>query len=307
MSASADRPLSVIVSTFEWPEALDVGLRALSEERGEFEIVVADDGSGSETRAVVERWRAKLGDRVVHAWQPDDGYRRARVLNLAASVASGSYLLILDSDCLVRRHSLTALRRAALPGWMLASKRLNMSPRLSRRVLEGRASVWRWSAAEWLVRAPRELVVAPRQIARPGLLLPLRDRRRPWRTGQPEFSPPYDGYGFYTGVWRDDLERVNGFDMRFVGWGGEDVDLALRLRRAGIKCGWPGPRATVLHLWHPLRKGTTSSNTRFVEETETSDRIEAVEGLRELAAGVDDQVNANRVGMSSSSIEPEKR
>lgn len=295
--------LSVLVSTYEWPDALNAVLRVLSEEQEPFaQLVVADDGSGPETAAIVERWRLRLAARVDHVWQPDDGFRKARIWNLAIGETEGDYLVFLDGDSLPRAGFLSATRRAALPGWMLASKRLNLSPRLSRRVLEDGLRVWGWSAAEWLLRAPKELFIASRESASPGLLLPVRDRRRPWRGGQEEFTPPYDGYGFFMGVWRADLERVNGFDMRFEGWGGEDVDLGLRLRRSGVKCGWAGPRTTMLHLWHEPRKGTARSNTPLVEQTRLETRVEAREGLRELAAELGSrQSSAKRVGASSSS------
>ena len=300
--------LGILVSTYEWPDALDALLRVVSEEGDPVEdVVVADDGSGPETAAVVDRWRKRLDARVVHVWQPDDGFRKARVWNRAIAEIRGDYLVFLDGDSIPRAGFLSATRRAALPGWMLASKRLNLSPRLTRRVLEDGVAVWRWTALDWMARAPKELFVASRESASPGLLLSVRDRRRPWRPGQPEFTPPYDGYGFFMGVWRDDLERVNGFDMRYEGWGGEDVDLGLRLRRAGMKCGWAGPRTTMLHLWHQQRKGRTKSNTPLVEETRLGTRIEAVEGLRELERELaGDQVSANRVGSSSSASEPEK-
>ena len=269
-------PLSIVVSTYEWPEALDVVLAALADQsEPAFEIVVADDGSGVQTGTVIDRWTGLFADRLTRVWQPDQGFRKARILNLAALTARGAYLLFLDGDCIPRRRYVESVLRAALPGWFLAGKRLNLGADLSQRVLQERLPVWRWSAATWLVRAPRD-------VGRPGLMLPLRDRRRPWRRGQPEFSPPYDGYGFLFGVARDDFERVNGFDLRFHGWGGEDVEIATRLRRIGLNCGWPGPRSTVLHLWHPARKGTTKSNTPLVEATAASASVEAVEGLREL-------------------------
>jgi glycosyltransferase involved in cell wall biosynthesis len=306
VSASpASNLLSVVVVTYEWPEALDAVLRSLSEQTdSDFEVVVADDGSGPETRATVEHWREHLAGTVRHVWQPDEGYRRARILDAAALAATGEYLVFLDGDCLVRRRSIEAIRRASLPGWFLASKRLNLSKERSRRVLDDRLPVWRWSALTWLLRAPAELATAPRQAARPGVLVPIRDRRRPWRVRQPEFSPPYDGYGFFLGVARSDFERVNGFDTRFEGWGGEDVDLAVRLRRSGLRCGWPGPRATVLHLWHQERKGHQSSNAPLVDDTKQSDRIEAILGLRELSAELAAQEIAKRVTSSSSSSDP---
>jgi GT2 family glycosyltransferase len=277
--------LSIVVTTYEWPEALDVVLRSLSEERDDgFEVVVADDGSAPETRAVVETWRRTFPVRLGYVRQEDEGSRQARSRNLGALQANGAFLVFLDGDSLVRRGFVEAVRRAMLPGWFLTSKRLNLGVRLSERVLADETPVWRWSALRWLVTHPRELVSAarPREPNRPGMILPLRDRRRPWRERQPEFAPPYNLYGCFVGMWREDLERVNGFDMRFVGWGEEDVDLNVRLRRAGLRCGWPGPHATLLHLWHPDRNEVSSGNWPLVRETEASSRVEAVEGLREL-------------------------
>jgi glycosyltransferase involved in cell wall biosynthesis len=253
-------------------------LQALSEQTDDaFEVVVADDGSGSETAAVVERWRKDYGDRLRHARQADDGYRRARVLNLAALAAIGEHLVFIDGDSLPRSEFVSSIRPALLPGWFLAGKRMSLGPRLSRRVRDERLPVWRWSAATWLVRAPRE-------CRRPGLLIPpLRDRRRPWRPELPEFVPPYNGYGSPFAVSRVDFERVNGFDMRFVGWGQEDEDIAHRLRQTGLRCGWAGPRSTLLHLWHESRTDRARPNDRLLEETRTSGREEALDGVRELA------------------------
>ena len=287
MSSSAPPELSLVVSTYESPQALDVVLQAVSELPGsDFEVVVADDGSGPETESVVRHWSATLGSRLQHSWQPDKGYRKTRVLNLGVLASTGTYLLFIDGDCLPRSGLRAALHRAALPGWFLASKRLHLSPRLSDRVLIDRVPVWRWSSTRLLAGAPRELVRAPRETGRPGVLLPVRDRRRPWRPDQPDFSPPFDAYGFFLGVSRDDFDRVNGFDTRFVGWGGEDVDLAARLRRSGLRCGWPGPQATMLHLWHPEKMDSAGSNRMLVRETLEGTHIEALEGLRELASEV---------------------
>jgi GT2 family glycosyltransferase len=167
-----------------------------------------------------------------------------------------------------------ALRQAAaVPGWFLADKRLELGPELSRDVLAGEP-VQRWPLARWALH---------RGQARPLSALTGRDRRRPGREGLPEFAPHADGYGFMLGVPRADFERVNGYDARYAGWGGEDVDMAVRLRGAGLRCGWAGPRSTVLHLWHETRKPGVRPNDGLLAETRASDRIEAIEGLRELS------------------------
>ena len=269
--------LSLVLVTYEWPEALDLVLEALFEQSdGGFEVVVADDGSGPRTAAVLETWRSRFGNRLLHAWQPDDGFRRSRVQNLAATVATGEHLVFLDGDSLPRRDFVRSVRRALLPGWFLAGKRLTLGEQFTQRVLDERLPVWRWSAWEWLLRAPRD-------VRRPGLLLPLRDRRRPWRPDQADFRPPYNGYGFLFAVDRHDFERVNGFDMRFVGWGQEDEDIAARLRHAGLRCGWAGPSSTLIHLWHASRNDRARPNDRLLDETRSTGREQAVEGLRELS------------------------
>ena len=277
MSAGRGTSLTVIVSTYEWPKALDAVLRALFDQSDpEFDLVVANDGSGPETAALVAGWRSKFGERLRHAVQPDEGYRLARVKNLGAQSAGGDFFVLIDGDAVPRRHFVRALRRSAVPGWFVAGKRLQLSRELTERVLADRLPIHRWSLPRW--------AVLERGHVGPLLALTPRDRRRPGREGLPEFVPHAHGYGFLLGVARSDFVRVNGFDARYCGWGLEDVDLALRLQRLGLRCGWPGPQGTLLHLWHSSRKDAARPNAQLLRETETGGRIEAVEGLRELGA-----------------------
>jgi glycosyltransferase involved in cell wall biosynthesis len=267
--------LSVVVSTYAWPEALDAVLFGLSEQTDpDFDTVVADDGSGPETAAVVERWTGRFGGRLSHVRQADEGYRLARVKNLGARAAKGGFLAVIDGDAVPRRGFARAIKASAVKGWFLGGKRLELSRGLSERVLAERLPISRWSFARWL----RE-----QRNAGPIAALTPRDRRRPGSEGQPDFVPHTERYGFLFGLFREDFERVNGFDLRYEGWGEEDIDLAVRLRRIGLRCGWPGPQGTLLHLWHESRKGPRP-NIELLKETRTSDRVEAVAGFRELAA-----------------------
>ncbi len=291
--------LSIVLSTYEWPAALDAVLRSLLEQSDAgFEVVVADDGSGPETAAVVDRWQVPYAGRLAHVWQPDAGARLAHVRNLGAAAARGDYLVFMDGDCIPRRHFVAAVRRAALRGWFLAGKRVQLSPELSRAVIEDRLPVSRWSV-------PRLVLRTGRGIDRP-VHLTLRDRRRPWRDKLPEFFPDGNAYGFLQGVARDDFELVNGYDLQFLGWGDQDVDLAVRLRRLGLRCGYAGPQTTVLHLWHASRSTPDRATWRLLQESIQSERIRAAEGLRELAAEYEAQLSAKRAGASSSSSAPVK-
>jgi glycosyltransferase involved in cell wall biosynthesis len=267
--------LSLVVSTYEFPRALDAVFRALADQSDpDFEVVVADDGSGAETREVVERWQSDLGREVVHAWQPDRGFRPARVRNLGALRASGDYLVFLDGDCVPRRHFVRSTRTCARPGWFVVGRRFELREAFTERVLSDRLPIHRWSLLRWRPHADGD-------FANLDYLLP-RDRRKVGRTSVPEFDPHNNAF-CCIGVSAADFAAVNGYDMRYEGWGEEDVDLAWRLRRHGLRAGHAGPRATVFHLWHPSRADPAHPNHELLYEPEAAGRVGAVIGLRELA------------------------
>ncbi len=118
-----------------------------------------------------------------------------------------------------------------------------------------------------------------------GLLLPVRDRRRPWRHGSADFVPPYDAYGCFLVVGRPEFERVNGFDARFEGWGTKMSTLPSGSATPGCAAAGraPAPRCSISGI-RSARPHTASLNAKLLGETRDSGRIEAVEGLRELAA-----------------------
>jgi len=269
--------VSIIVSTYRWPEALGAVLRGLAAQSDcLFDVVVADDGSAAVTEEVIAGWRPVFDDRLVHAWQPDEGFRLARVRNLGAARARGSYLVFIDGDCIPRRHFVAAIRRGLISGWFLAASRLQLSERLSLRVMYDGVPVERWSTPTLLARARRD-IEGWRHLT-------PRDRRRAWRPRLPDFAPQRNSYGFCAGVSRTDFEAVNGYDGRFVGWGDEDVDLATRLRRLGLRCGYAGPRTALLHLWHPSHVPDDRPTWWLLQDTIHSERTEAIDGYRELVA-----------------------
>ena len=66
--------ISVIVAVYNRPDALAAVLRSLSRQSDRnFEIVIADDGSGREVEGVIAAWAPRLGVPIRHVWQEDDG------------------------------------------------------------------------------------------------------------------------------------------------------------------------------------------------------------------------------------------
>jgi hypothetical protein len=91
------------------------------------------------------------------------------------------------------------------------------------------------------------------------------------------------------GVWRTDLELVNGFDGSFVGWGFEDADLVVRLFNAGVMRKDGSFATEVFHLWHhDAPRDAQASNQRLVRERAASKTIVATLGLNSLGEQASD-------------------
>ena len=263
--------ISVIVSTYNREDALHVVLRALSRQSDRnFEIVVADDGSGPATARVVREWALRTPLPIKHVWQDDRGFRLAGIRNRGIRASAGAYVLFLDGDCIARPNFVAAHRRLAESGWFVTGTRILLSPDLTNHILHEGLEPESWRLARWLVpRARRQLNrFAPLLDLQLGGMRKLIARR--WRGAR----------GSNMAFWRADLEKVDGFDTSFSGWGREDSDLFIRLIRAGVRRK-DGRFATgVLHLWHPeADRSRLAENDRQLGEVLHSNRITARSGL----------------------------
>ncbi len=88
------------------------------------------------------------------------------------------------------------------------------------------------------------------------------------------------------GVWRRDLDTVNGFDESFLGWGHEDSDLVVRLFNAGIMRKDGAFATEVFHLWHrEAQRDQESSNRKLVLARAADKTVLATRGLKDQADG----------------------
>ena len=266
--------ISVIVATYDKEDALDAVLWGLScqSDRG-FEVVIADDGSRSTTAALVEGWRSRLGVPLSHVWQINRGFRAAEIRNRAVLACRGDYCIFLDGDCIAAPDFVATHRKLAEPGWFVTGNRVLLSPGLTEAVLREKLRPQAWSAGQWMrhrwsgdVNRLAALLRLP--------LGPLRKLRpRQWRGAR----------SCNLAVWRSDLERIDGFDASFTGWGREDSDLLIRLLRCGLRRK-DGRFATgIIHLWHPpLDRALLPANDARIDAVLQTDRTRAQRGLSAL-------------------------
>jgi glycosyltransferase involved in cell wall biosynthesis len=269
--------ISVVVTTYNREDALDAVLRSLSRQTdAAFEIVVADDGSRPETARLVEAWTARMRVPIKHVWHEDRGFRLAEIRNRAIRAGTGSYCIFLDGDCIARPDFVAAHRRLAEPGYFVTGNRVLLSARLSERILAQGLEPECWTFWRLLVRRWQSDV---NRVA-PLIRIPLGPLRKlpagRWQGAR----------GSNMAFARADLERVDGFDAEFTGWGREDSDLFIRLIRNGIRRK-DGRFATgVLHLWHPdSERSQLPDNQAKLDMLLRGDRSRARRGLSALDAG----------------------
>ena len=233
--------LSVAVTTYNRPDALRAVLDGLAAQadRG-FEVIVADDGSREDTRALVEQTVPGFPVPLAHVWQEDLGFRAGAARNRATGRARGEYIVFLDGDCVPRPDFIARHRALAERGWMVAGNRILLSEAFTAGALRERLPLHAWSAPQW--RAARRRGDINRTL--PLVHLPLGPLRKIAASRWQRVRT------CNLGVWTDDFRRVRGFDESFEGWGFEDSDLAVRLLNAGVRRKEGAFATGVLHLWH---------------------------------------------------------
>ncbi|NNG22924.1 glycosyltransferase family 2 protein [Telluria aromaticivorans] len=268
-----DQTISVVITTYNRPDALAAVVEAcfMQDDRN-FEIIIADDGSTANTRETLDRLRARAPVPLKHVWQPDDGFRAAMARNRGTLAATGDYIIFLDGDCIPQRDFVSRHRLLARPGFLVSGSRILLSAALTQKALAEHIDLPAMGLADKLryrLRGDMNKVLQ--------LLFHLPDAGRERRSFSWRRIKSCN-----LAVWRADLNKVNGFDESFVGWGHEDSDLVVRLFHAGVLRKDGAFATEVLHLWHrEAKRDEESSNRQLVLERAANKTTQAARGLRE--------------------------
>ena len=283
--------ISLVIATYNWPEALQAVIEACFRQSDRnFEIIVADDGSREPTRLLVEDLIRRSPVPMRHVWQPDDGFRLAMARNRGILASTGAYIVAMDGDCVPQRDFVARHRRLAERGCMVTGSRILLNQAFSARVLAEGLDLQSLGLADTLrLRAQGGINKAAPLVVK----LPDVGRRRP------RFSFRRIK-GCNMAFWRSDLDRVNGFDESFRGWGHEDADIVVRLFHAGVLRKDGAYATEVFHLWHrEAQRDQATSNKRLVDERLANQTTQAATGLQEHAheAGFDAHTVDHRPGV----------
>lgn len=251
---------TVMFATYNEPQWLEWVLWGYTTQTcRDFEVLVVDDGSREDTRAVIDRLRPQVNYRLRHFWQPDEGYQKCKGMNRGILLADSDYLIFTDGDCIphpefVARHLGLRERGRYLTGGYCKLP-LELSHRITREdILAGHATDYAWLAANGLERHT----------------LKLRVRNEFLRTLLNTITPVKPRlHGHNASVWRDDAIRVNGWDERMQ-YGGQDLELGERLNNAGVRGKTIRYSAICVHLEHPrgyMKPGMREKNDAIRAKT----------------------------------------
>lgn len=255
--------ISVVVITYNWPQALELVLRALARQSARpDEVIVTDDGSRADTRELLAATAAHFPTRLVHLWQADDGARMSRARNRGIAAATGDYIVFLDGDMLAHREFIADHRAFAQRGCFVQGSRVLTGERCTARLF-----------------AQRQIDV--------GFFTSDIERRRHtlrWPALARAYARPHIREGGIKscnwGFWRDDLLALNGFNEAMTGWGREDNELALRAFHLGLRRRDVRFSGLAVHLWHATRKNIVDNpNDAVLAATRASGNVRCAVGL----------------------------
>ena len=266
--------ISVIVTTYNWPQALSACLNSLlTQTDHNFEILIADDGSGPNTGQLIAEFIAASPIAIRHVFHEDQGFRAGAIRNKAAAASRGNYLLFVDGDCVLFPHFIARHRRLAENGYFVPGNRILLSKSFTTQVLQQQIPLQQASLAYFI--GQRLLGNINRLL--PLCHLPLDSLRhlQPLRWQK--------AMTCNMGVRKSDFLAINGFDEQFEGWGFEDSDLVIRLIHHGVRRKEGRFAVPVLHLWHPQNDRTRhdSNYQRLLERLADAKIIRSERGVEQ--------------------------
>jgi len=237
----ADPRITLVIAVYQRLDFLERIFVSLGNQSfDDFEVIIADDGSGPELREFVQQNQSRFRYPLRHVWHPDDGFKKTIIVNQAMTLARAAYLVFIDGDCVLHhrfleRHFARRKKKQALSGRrvMLRQERtetLTLDDIRSRRIEQ--IGFW-WSGCNENTRQN-------------GFYLPAAFAFKN------RFRKRYSILGCNFSLYKGDFLAVNGYDERIIGRGLEDNNLSTRLINDGVEIKSIANEALQYHCFHTV-------------------------------------------------------
>jgi glycosyltransferase involved in cell wall biosynthesis len=225
--------LTLIITTYNWPESLLLVLKSvLNQTVYPDEIIIADDGSGSETMDLISSFKKETNLNIIHSWQDDIGFRAARSRNNAIIKSTGHYIVLIDGDVILHPKFLQDHLANMENGYFVQGSRVLLSEIQTNKII---------NIEKTNFPAILDVLQNRKNGIHSNLLSKIFSNKKNTLHGVKSCN---------MGFFRQDCNNVNGFNNDFEGWGREDSEFVVRMINSGIKRKNVRFNAVQFHLWH---------------------------------------------------------
>lgn len=246
------RSCSLIISTYNWKEALELVLKSVLEQSLlPNEVIIADDGSREDTKELIGTYKLHFPVNLIHLWHDDIGFRRTVILNKALAISSSDYIVQVDGDCILHKNFI----------------RDHVSSAMKNRYLFGSRSRIKETYLEDLF--------AKKKVNLKAISKGVQSRSKAF------YAPPVSKFynkkfdvlpdklrGCNMSFWKADAIAVNGYNEDIIGWGREDSEFVVRLINNGILGKRIRYKGIVFHIYHPEEsRDKLSVNDKIQQES----------------------------------------
>ncbi len=258
--------LSVIITTYNQPEWLRKTLWGFENQNSQnFEVIIADDGSGDETRAVVEEFKNRNILDINHVWHPDTGFNKCVILNKSILASKYNYLLFTDGDCIPKGDFVSVHLQGACTGRFLSGGYFKLIESISQAITEEDIKKQNPFSAKWLCRGNQPFTYKLLKFVKVPAMQKLLNLITVTK-------PTWNGHN--VSGWKTDIMAVNGYNEEMQ-YGGLDRELGERLENYGVHGKQIRYSAICVHLDHPrpYRTKDTLSKNRGIRDRVKLEKI----------------------------------
>ena len=273
--------ISLIISVYKKIRELELLLTSLkSQTEKNFDVIIADDGSGNDMKNFVSGFANECGYGISFITQEDKGFRKNKILNEAVVYSKSDYLIFLDGDCIPHRDFIKAHYENAEENTVLTGRRVHLNKEISEslnvnfilsdkfRKLSRKAFISSFRSDNPVTTAEEGFII------KSGLIRKMTSARNSHIVGC-NFS-----------VWKSMLLNINGFDENYTGAGiGEDTDIEYRLGLTGAKFKSVRNLAVVYHLYHSKTKESDANYDYFHNKVKLKSEFFCANGITKKSAG----------------------
>lgn len=242
--------VAVIISTYNAPEWLEKVLWGYENQRWkDFELIIADDGSGPSTATLIAEFQKNTSLSIKHVWHEDQGFQKSAILNKAIVASQADYLIFSDGDCIPRIDFVEVHVKRARTGYFLSGGYFMLPMVTSKKItrddiVSGNAFNVRWLEANGLTSTYKTLKLTSRGWVEK-FMNAITPTKATWN-------------GHNSSGWKKDIVAVNGFNEEMQ-YGGQDRELGERMMNNGIRGKQIRYSAICIHLDHKRGYATPES------------------------------------------------